>query len=701
MKIYENMKLRTKLLSGNGLILGLLLTTSAVVYLGVTSLLSDVKWVNHTYKVLATATNITAAAVDMETGMRGYLLAGEEAFLDPYNGGREDFVKLIDELSVTVSDNPPQVQLLVETKDTIAKWQANVTEPNIALRRVIGKAKTMNDLAQEIRQARGKTYFDKFRGQMKLFIDREQKLLIVREEKAQISNNLKEVRELDKWVTHTYRVIATAKDILAAAVDMETGQRGFLLAGREEFLEPYNNGKEAFDRLLTSLSTTVSDNPPQVKLLGEVRATINELDSKVFNEEIKLRRVIGDAQTMDDMARLVGEAKGKVYFDKFRQQIKTFKAKEAALLEIRGQSLQSTSTLVIGVTIIGTLVAIVLGIFAALMITRGIMRQLGGEPSEVKEIADRIASGRLDKEFITYGKPMVGVMAAMQTMQDKLSSVVMSVKTNSTSIANAAQQVSNTSTSLSQATSEQAASVEETSAAMEEMAASINQNSENAVTTNTIATESAASAQQGGQAVQDTVGAMRKIAQRISIIEEISYQTNLLALNAAIEAARAGEHGKGFAVVATEVRKLAERSQVAASEIGELTGSSSKVAERAGELLTKMVPDISQTAQLVQEITAASGEQSSGVGQITTSMQQLDKVTQQNAASSEELAAVAQEMTSQAQELLQLIDFFTIRDQGQAATVSAPKATRAAVGYPSVNSVKATHTVDESQFERF
>uniref|UniRef100_UPI0005695A53 methyl-accepting chemotaxis protein n=1 Tax=Pseudomonas asplenii TaxID=53407 RepID=UPI0005695A53 len=146
-------------------------------------------------------------------------------------------------------------------------------------------------------------------------------------------------------------------------------------------------------------------------------------------------------------------------------------------------------------------------------------------------------------------------------------------------------------------------------ASMEQMSASIAQNTENAKVTDGMAGKAAREASEGGQAVRDTVSAMKTIADKISIVDDIAYQTNLLALNAAIEAARAGEHGKGFAVVAAEVRKLAERSQVAAQEISEVARSSVSLAERAGTLLDQMVPSITKTSDLVQEIAAASEEQ--------------------------------------------------------------------------------------------
>ncbi|HEY1059488.1 MAG TPA: methyl-accepting chemotaxis protein [Limnobacter sp.] len=241
---------------------------------------------------------------------------------------------------------------------------------------------------------------------------------------------------------------------------------------------------------------------------------------------------------------------------------------------------------------------------------------------------------------------------------ERLRTVIDDVRQNAASLNNAAGEISKTSQSISQGASSQAAGVEEVSASVGEMSDSIRQNTENARVTDQIASKASTEATEGGHAVQETVEAMKAIASKIGIVDDIAYQTNLLALNAAIEAARAGQHGKGFAVVAVEVRKLAERSQVAAQEIGELAGNSVKKAERAGSLLEQMVPAINRTSSLVQEITTASTEQSNSVSQVNMAMGSLNQQTQQNAAASEELAATAEEMTSQTRQLLEAMAFF-------------------------------------------
>ena len=276
-----------------------------------------------------------------------------------------------------------------------------------------------------------------------------------------------------------------------------------------------------------------------------------------------------------------------------------------------------------------------------------------------------VATGNLAASPVADSRTEVGRLRhAINIMASNLASIVADVQVTAAGLSSASEEVSATAQSMSQATSEQAASVEETSASVEQMSASINHNTENAKVTDDMASKAAKEATEGGESVKQTVAAMKQIANKIGIIDDIAYQTNLLALNAAIEAARAGEHGKGFAVVAAEVRKLAERSQVAAQEIGEVASSSVQLAERAGKLLDEMVPSINKTSDLVQEISSASEEQSSGVGQINTAMSQLSQITQQNASSSEELAATAEKMSSQAEQLQQLMGFFRMEAGG-------------------------------------
>lgn len=710
--MFENLKFKTKLLSGYGLILLLMLMITGMVFVSVKSLVKDFGWVNHTHEVLADASNLEAAAVNMETGMRGYLLAGKSEFLAPYNQGNKTFNRLLQSLSNTVADNPAQVKLLTEISSTISQWQSKVTEPVIALRAEIGDAKSMNDMADIIKKAQGKQFFDKFRGQLQTFIARERVLMETRQAKAKISDNVNELKQLNRWVEHTYNVIATAQAIVASAVDMETGMRGFLLAGQEQFLAPYTGGKTHFYQLIDELSQTVSDNPAQVALLGESKKTIDDWISRVVETQITLRREIGDAKTMDDMADLIGQAKGKVYFDKFREQINTFKERERRLMATRMDSLKNTESVVINSSIFGTLFAIILGIGIALWLTRHIMRQLGGEPAYIAEIAKAVAAGDLTMNLKDDGtaegifyemKNMVATLRekaslakkiaegeldqniplasskdslglALQEMSENLNSVLGQTQCASAEISQGSNNVALSSTALSEGASLQAASLENISVSLNELTSQIHTNAENAEQARQLAAQAQIEAREGSAKMAAMVTAMNEISDAsksissfISTIDEIAAQTNLLALNAAIEAARAGEQGRGFAVVADEVRNLAARSTAAAEETSKLIAGSvekaengSLIANETAQSLNSIFESIKKTAELVDEIANASNEQATGAEVINQGLVEIDGVTQQNNGTAQESAVAAEQLSQQAEQLEVLLSRFKL-----------------------------------------
>ncbi|EDM68123.1 probable chemotaxis transducer [Moritella sp. PE36] len=710
--MFENLKFKTKLLSGYGLILLLMLMITGMVFVSVKSLVKDFGWVNHTHGVLADASSLEAAAVDMETGMRGYLLAGKSEFLAPYNQGNKTFNTLLLSLSNTVSDNPAQVKLLKEISSTISQWQSKVTEPVIALRTEIGDAKSMNDMADTIKKAQGKQFFDKFRGQLQTFIDREKVLMETRQAKAKTSDDINELKQLNSWVEHTYKVIATAQAIVASAVDMETGMRGFLLAGQAQFLAPYTGGKTRFYKLIDELTQTVSDNPAQVVLLGESKKTIDDWISRVVETQITLRREIGDAKTMDDMADLIGQAKGKVYFDKFREQINTFKERERRLMATRMDSLKNTESIVINSSIFGTLFAIILGVGIALWLTRHIMRQLGGEPAYIAEIAKTVAAGDLTMNLKDDGtaegifyemKNMVATLRekaslakkiaegeldqnitlasskdslglALQEMSENLNSVLGQTQCASAEISQGSNNVALSSTALSEGASLQAASLENISVSLNELTSQINTNAENAELARQLAAQAQIEAREGSDKMAEMVTAMNEISDSsksissfISTIDEIAAQTNLLALNAAIEAARAGEQGRGFAVVADEVRNLAARSTAAAEETSKLIAGSveksekgSLIANETAKSLNSIFESIKKTAELVDEIANASNEQATGAEVINQGLVEIDGVTQQNNGTAQESAVAAEQLSQQAEQLEVLLSRFKL-----------------------------------------
>lgn len=331
-------------------------------------------------------------------------------------------------------------------------------------------------------------------------------------------------------------------------------------------------------------------------------------------------------------------------------------------------------------------IAILLSAAIGTVITKELLKQLGGEPQQVRSIARRIAGGDLTVEISIQPGDRSSIMAAMKDMQDSLSKIVAQIRLGTDTIASGSSQIASGNLDLSARTEQQAGSLEETASSMEDLTATVKQNAENAHQANALACSASDVAVQGGKVVAQVVATMgsidasaKKIADIISVIDGIAFQTNILALNAAVEAARAGEQGRGFAVVASEVRTLAQRSAAAAKEIKGLiedsvnkVESGSRLVDDAGRTMHDIVTSIQRVTSIMGEISTASHKQTTGISQVNLAINEMDQTTQQNAALVEEAAAAAQSMQEQAQNLAQLVATFTLNGDTEKVRQAAP-----------------------------
>lgn len=393
------MKLRTQLLSGYLIVLLFVLGLTALAYKGVLSLLDTAAWVDHTHEVIGTARWLEKLVVDMETGERGFLIAGSDTFLEPYNRGIEEYDVALKELQLLIADNPAQIVRLENIDALVHQWRTVAAEPEIAERRKVSAEAIDADHLQALLSAGvGKRILDLLRA---------------------------EVGRIDAFVAgqagQATRFLALS--FLKDVVDMETGQRGFLVTGQETFLEPYAAGEVAAQGHLAELRAIVEANYAGSDAVGMVSrlGSLHERWRREAGEpEIAARRRMNLTETsIKEVAALIESGTGKVIMDRFRSRVGEFVDVEERLLITRQDESATAVSASLLATFLGAAVTIGVGVTLMFFILRNVLAMVGGEPAAIAKITERVAAGDLDIAF-PQNAELTGILASVESMVTSL-----------------------------------------------------------------------------------------------------------------------------------------------------------------------------------------------------------------------------------------------------------------------------------------
>jgi methyl-accepting chemotaxis protein len=518
---------------------------------------------------------------------------------------------------------------------------------------------------------------------------------------VKIDNHLEEISDNRLPSIYSLEIINEAQTAVKAA------NRTLLIPSISDELakRQHKDVKEAFERV--DKARKIYDPLPQTKeeeLLWKQFVPQWEAWKKNAFKSVEMYdeyRKTGSKETHDAMMKFNQEIVSKTFSDAEESLGKVIELnvkvaqEENAVAQKAGDVMRY---LLIGATLIGLVSSIVISLF----LTRNVIKQLGGDPSEVSEIASTVAGGDLTVTVQTEQGDTASVMFAMKTMVANLHQLVSQTMDIASGISSASNQLHSTAEQIATGAEEVAAQINTVATASEEMSATSTDIARNCSMAADASRLTADSAHVGTAVVSETITGMNTIADRVRLsaetiaalgtrseqigdivgtIEDIADQTNLLALNAAIEAARAGEQGRGFAVVADEVRALAERTTRATREIGEMIKASQNETKAAvhamnegvqevekgavsslksGQALEEILSRINEVTMQINQIATASEEQTATTSEVTSNIQQVTDIVQQSARGAEETSSAAAQLAMQAQQLQNLVGKFRV-----------------------------------------
>jgi len=191
--------------------------------------------------------------------------------------------------------------------------------------------------------------------------------------------NIRQLNEDARGIVHTHEVLDFTGDVLLALVDAETGQRGFLVTGKDIFLQPHDAALARLDGLMAKLKDKTKDDPGQ-------QSRITKLQEMIFVRMEYVRQSIDLRRTNAEEAfALVATGKGKAQMNAIRQHVAEMKQVEGDLLKDR----ESKSAAAYQIAVTSGLVTAVLGLLAVGAFVGLLRRSLSARQKAADVIADQ------------------------------------------------------------------------------------------------------------------------------------------------------------------------------------------------------------------------------------------------------------------------------------------------------------------------